>query len=60
MTGLLIVLLAWFLAGALVTAMIIWPACVIAGRVGRENADTEEGRWAWVVWRALLERANAR
>lgn len=41
MTGLLIVLLAWFLAGALVTAMIIWPACVIAGRVGRENANAK-------------------
>ena len=32
MSGLLIILLAWFFIGALVTVAIIWPACVIASR----------------------------
>lgn len=41
MSGLLIILVTWFLIGALVAVTIIWPACVIAGRAGRENADAD-------------------
>lgn len=41
MIGLLIILLAWFLAGALVAVTIIWPACVIAGSVSQKEEDYE-------------------
>lgn len=37
MSGLLIILLAWFLAGALVAVTIVWPACVIAGSLSRKD-----------------------
>jgi len=41
MSGLLIILLVWFLSGALVAVTIIWPACVIVSEVGREGKDHE-------------------
>jgi len=41
MSGLLIILLVWFLAGALVAVTIIWPACAIASRVRLEDANAD-------------------
>ena len=41
MSGLLIILLVWVLVGALVAVTIIWPACVIASEVRREDANSD-------------------